>query len=72
MTPQLIAYPPTHETTYHYRIDGIEHLSPCDVRILFRDGKFIRTALPFPEPYDLEHWKVLGLVAQEIENLASK
>ena len=72
MTPQLLAYPPTQEMTYYFRIDGLEHLSPCDVRILFRDGKFIRTALPFSEPYNLEHWKALGLIAQEIENIASK
>lgn len=67
MTPQLIAYPTTRETTYHFRIDGIEHLTPCDVRILFRDGKFMRVDLPFRQPFDIEHWSVLALIADEIK-----
>lgn len=71
MSPSLVHHSTSQQVTHRYRIDGIE-MSPCNVEIIFQDDQFHRANFPFHGHYDAAQWRILGLIASEIDRLSNQ
>ena len=52
------------------KLEGYSHQQ--EVKLIFVNGKFERSDLPFSPPFNRSHWHVLGAIAQKIAEIEAK